>query len=92
MTNEEINRTIGTRVAALRYARGLSAPDFAEKIGLSQWKVTRIEKGASEVTAAELVRIAEALGVNSAVLTGEEKFSGFMARIEEAQRAGAGAK
>lgn len=85
MNTEEINKTIGTRLAAMRHARGMTAGDIAEKAAISQHRVTRIEHNRSEATAAELVLIAEALRVTTSVLTGEERFTDFIGRVESAQ-------
>lgn len=90
--SSEINKTIGIRLAALRHARGMEAQQLADAVpGLTRTRLTRIENNRSEATAAELVRLAAALGVTSSVLTGEGKFSEFMDRVEAAQ-AGAGAR
>ena len=77
-TTDQINKTIGTRIAALRHARRMTVAQVAELAAMSQWRLTRIENARSEATAAELVRIAVALGVTSSVICGEEKFSAFM--------------
>jgi transcriptional regulator with XRE-family HTH domain len=92
-THTDINKTIGTRIAALRTSRGLTAAELADKAGdLTVWKLSRYERGTSDISAAALVRVAAALDVTSAVLTGEEKFSEYMARLEEAHGARAGAE
>ena len=80
-TTDQINRTIGTRIAALRHSRGMTAAQVAELAAISQWRLTRIENARSEARAAELVRIAVAMGVTSSVICGEEKFTEFMDRV-----------
>jgi transcriptional regulator with XRE-family HTH domain len=90
-TTDQINKTIGTRIAALRHARGMTAAQVAELAAMSQWRLTRIENTRSEATAAELVKVGVALGVTSSVICGEERFSEFMDRVGAAQ-AEAGAR
>lgn len=58
LTNEEI----GSRIREARKRAGLSEEAFAEMLGLTQPTVSRIEAGKRTVGAAELVRIAEAVG------------------------------
>jgi len=58
LTNEEI----GSRIREARKSAGLSEEAFAELLGLTQPTVSRIEAGKRSVGAAELVRIAEAVG------------------------------
>lgn len=84
-TTDQINKTIGTRIAALRHARGITAARVAELAAMSQCRLTRIENARSKATAAELVRIAAALGVTSSVICGEEKFTEFMDRVGAAR-------
>ena len=84
-TTDQINKTIGTRIAALRALRGITAARVAELAAMSQWRLTRIENARSEATAAELVRIAAALSVTSSVICGEEKFTEFMDRVGAAR-------
>ncbi len=85
MTSEELLKTVGTRTAALRIARGMTRDALAEACSISNWRVTRIERGNTTATVVELVALARALAVTTAVLTGEEKASEFMARVEAAE-------
>lgn len=76
----ELHKTIGQRLAALRISRGTSSRTLADILGISTNLLTRLERGQSEVTADILVRAAAALGVTSAVLTGEELYPDFRAK------------
>lgn len=71
----EINRQIGIRLAALTASQAKGPADIAAALGVSVTRVTRIENGHSDISAAELVLAARALGVTSAILTGEERFA-----------------
>lgn len=74
--HQEISRTIGIRIKALRILRSMSPAQMAEVLGSKTNRVTRVEKGASPLTATELVAVAQALGVKTSVLVGEEEYSG----------------
>ena len=79
MKSDQINRTIGTRIAACRVAKDLTRAELAERVGgMTAKLVGRIERGTSALTADRLVQIAKALGVTSSVLTAEEEFGGWL--------------
>jgi len=77
----EIVKAIGTRLSALRILRKIDRQSMATTIGISMNKLGRIEAGKTEPSATELIRFAEALGVPTTVITGEEKYSEFMDRV-----------
>ena len=52
---------LGARIRELRKARGLSQEELAEKIGIEQKHVSRIEVGKNYPTIPRLEKIAEAL-------------------------------
>jgi transcriptional regulator with XRE-family HTH domain len=63
----------GERVRRLREARNLTAAGLAERAGLAQSQVSRIESGAHvEVRRSTLVALADALGVSLDLLVGRE--------------------
>ena len=55
--------TIGEKVKAAREEKRLSQKALADKIGLSEYTVIRLEKGRREPRPSELEKIAEVLGV-----------------------------
>ena len=68
---------IGLEVKILRERIQMSAKDLAEKIGLSQSQMSRLEKGQRRIDTKVLARIAEALGVEpSYFFSGGEALSG----------------
>lgn len=54
---------IGEEVRRLRIERGLSQQELAERIGLSQSVIARLEAGGVEPRLSTLDRVAKALGV-----------------------------
>ncbi|WP_329134602.1 helix-turn-helix domain-containing protein [Streptomyces sp. NBC_01476] len=54
---------VGERIAEARLAAGLSQGDLATRIDLDRTAIVRIEAGDRRITALELFRLAEALGV-----------------------------
>jgi transcriptional regulator with XRE-family HTH domain len=57
------NRTIGLKVARLRKEQELTSAQLAERCGLSQPQISRLENGKQGFRSATLGRIAAALGV-----------------------------
>lgn len=64
---------VGKRIKQLRIDRNLKQQDLADRIEVSQAVVSNWERGLSEPPYMMLLRIAEALGVNPAVLLGTEE-------------------
>ena len=75
MSAVKINRRIGARLAALMQYRGVTDAQLAERLGVRTRRINRMTTAVSPPSAAELVRIAEALDVTSAVITGETRFT-----------------
>lgn len=72
----------GTRVRAVREAKGISKTDFAKMIGLGGHNaVIRIEKEGT-CSLARAVRISETLGVSLDTLTGRESEAIQQARAD----------
>jgi len=61
-------RRLGLRVKVLRTARSMSQERLAEAAGLDRTYVSRIERGAHNVTVLTLVRVAEVLDVSAGQL------------------------
>lgn len=57
-------RIIADTIRAERAAKGLSQKELAEAIGISQQGLLRYEKGMRDITTADLMKIAAALGVD----------------------------
>jgi transcriptional regulator with XRE-family HTH domain len=55
---------LGRRIAAARRGKGWTQGQLAERIGLTQTAVSRIETGARAVGSLELAELAEVLGVS----------------------------
>lgn len=54
---------VGERIAEARRAAGLSQSELAERVDLDRTKIVRIESGERRITALEIFRLADALGV-----------------------------
>lgn len=70
-TTNELNDQLATRFRALRLSKGMSVAAMAEALGTSTHRVTRIENRTSDLTAADLINAAKALGVVVSNITGE---------------------
>ena len=81
----------GTRIAFLRREKGISQSELADRIGLRQSMVSKIERGQRKLLVGEAKGIASALGVSLWRLLGESDMSGGMesgprpVRMQEAQ-------
>ena len=64
MNKEEERKRIGQRVAKIRTELGFTQRQLAEKCGLQQCHIARIEKGKYSVGLDTLSAIAKALGKN----------------------------
>lgn len=67
---EEVARKIGLKIAQLRRAAGLTQAAFAEQLGVSVERVSRIERE-GHLTVQTIVTVANALGVEPAELWNE---------------------
>lgn len=72
--SEQLRSEIGRRLKALRVYRQIGQHDFAERLDVSVPTLRKFEGGHSSMTATQLVRAAQLLGVTSSVLTGETPF------------------
>ncbi len=59
----ELERRIGTLVSGLREEQGLTTTVLAERVGISQAQISRLENGRQGFRSGTLVKIAHALGV-----------------------------
>ncbi len=59
----EVESGLVQRIVALRVARGLKQKELADALSIDPSSVSRIEKGERAVSVAELVRLADVLGV-----------------------------
>ncbi|RCW23262.1 XRE family transcriptional regulator [Ciceribacter lividus] len=66
-TEEELARSIGTRVRTLRSERGLTLDQLAEMSGVSRAMISRIERAEASPTAVLLARLCSALGLSLSV-------------------------
>ena len=58
------NRSIGEKISSLRERQGLTTMQLAEKVGVSQAQISRLENGKQGFRTVTLVKIATALSVN----------------------------
>jgi len=65
-------KSIGANIKAMRRALGLNQEDLAEKLGLTQANISRIEASVKGPSAEMLLAIAEALGCDVRELMGVE--------------------
>lgn len=63
MTKEEFLTQLGHAIAKQRIKQRLTQTEVAERCDIERGNLTRIEKGKSNVTAATLLKISEALDV-----------------------------
>jgi len=59
-------KQIGLRVSKLREQQGLTTTALAERVGISQAQISRLENGKQGFRSSTLVKIAQALGVKPA--------------------------
>jgi transcriptional regulator with XRE-family HTH domain len=75
----------GTRIAALRKARGLTQRQLAERASVSYSLLTKVESGAAPATPAVIGAVARALRVDVPRITGQpyEESRGQAARLQQ---------
>jgi transcriptional regulator with XRE-family HTH domain len=74
---EEILRALGQRIRELRAKQGYSQESFADKCGVHRTFMGTIERGESNLSFSNLVKVAGALGLTlSELLSGIEKRAG----------------
>jgi transcriptional regulator with XRE-family HTH domain len=72
--NPYINRYIGGRLREVRLFRGLSQQTLAERAGISQPQLSKIERNVSAPRYSTIYRLADALGVTPEWLLGLEDY------------------
>jgi len=78
--------SIGSNIKAMRRALGLKQEDLAEKLGLTQANISRIEASVKGPSAETLLAIADALGCDVRELMGvEEAFASPQVLDEDAK-------
>lgn len=60
-------RQLGTILQSARKAQRLTQAELAERVGLSQSRISYLEKHASEINVGQLMRICVALGLELAI-------------------------
>ena len=64
-TNDAFSIVFGNRVRTLRLQRtGLSQEEFADQVGVHRTFIGRIERGETNITLANIIRICTALEIN----------------------------
>ncbi len=56
------NRDIGARVSALRQERSMTTTELAQRVGISQAQISRLENGRQGFRSDTLFKIAKSLG------------------------------
>jgi Zn-dependent peptidase ImmA (M78 family)/transcriptional regulator with XRE-family HTH domain len=69
---------LGTRIAALREARGMTGEELGAALGLSRSQVSKVEHGTRRLDVSEVAAIADALEISLAEVLGVER-SGSLA-------------
>ena len=69
VNSENMNTSIGARIADLREAQGFTQTQLAKKINTTQSAIARIESGRQNVSADMLKKISKALGKNLVTLS-----------------------
>ena len=72
LTREELGRILGLRIRDLREKKKLTQQDLADKAGTTRATVSKWETGESEPSATQLRLIADALGVSTDYLCGND--------------------
>ncbi|WP_184814695.1 helix-turn-helix domain-containing protein [Actinophytocola algeriensis] len=60
----DLQRRVGSRLRAIRVARGLSQEDFADAAGVHRTYMGGLERGERNITLRGLERVAERIGVD----------------------------
>src|SRR4030095_5754068 len=70
-------QSVGTRIAALRGARGMTGERLGSLLGLTKSQVSKIENGTRKLDVSEVALVADALGVTLAEVLGIERKGGL---------------
>ena len=84
---ESMNAGIGMRIRASRKQHGKSMKWLGEQVGVSEQAISQYELGKRPIQVGTVLRIAEALGINSNYLFGDlddERFDQAVATLESA--------
>lgn len=73
-TAETIATTIRQRLNALAATHQKSTTEMAKAMNVTEGQLLRIYNGEAGISAVQLVRAAQELGVNSSVITGEIRY------------------
>jgi transcriptional regulator with XRE-family HTH domain len=65
---DDLYPTLGSRIRALREAKGLSQEELGTQIGVKKQAVCLMERGKVPISVAKLFRVAAAVGVNPATI------------------------
>ena len=65
-------RQLGTILQSARKAKRLTQTALAERVGMSQSRISYLEKHASEINVGQLMRICTALGLELAIGTRDQ--------------------
>ena len=78
-------RALGQRIRELRLAQGYSQESFADKCGVHRTFMGTVERGESNVSFQNIVKVAETLGVSLSVLFADlESAAETLGRTEHA--------
>ena len=90
MEPEIINRTIGSRIKALRNQNGLTQQELADRTELTKGYISQLEHGIVAPSVITLLELIECLGTTPAEFFGETQFEqvvfseqGFFEKIDE---------
>ena len=61
LNDPALNTTIGSRISAIRTAKGLTQKELGAQVGMPSSKLSKVETGDNQIPVSALVRIAEAL-------------------------------
>ena len=87
VAEEDPGLNIGLEIKILRERKRMSGKELAEKIGLSQSQMSRLEKGQRRIDAQVLHKIARALDVRPSFFFGEQGVAeGRLAILEGGQQ------
>lgn len=70
--NENINKTIGSRIRYYRKIRGLTLVGMADKLHMSKSVISKYERGEIAITVEQLQSIAEVLEIDMLLLLGDD--------------------
>lgn len=71
---QEIQKALGQRIRELRLKQGYSQEDFADHCGVHRTFMGTIERGETNLSFSNLVKVSQGLGITlSALLSGLEK-------------------